>query len=304
MGLDLETLIILAVLAFILFGPEKLPEYAATLGKFVAKMRQATTEMTRQYQDQNPFHYPPEPTLPPAPESACPYCNQPVTRNYAFCPKCGQRLEADHYPPPPPPPEPVRQPEPLPAPEPVRQSEPPPATEPVQAAYSEIRPLQDDEIDRALTIINQAALAYKGVIPADCWQEPYLPEAELRAEIAAGVKFWSYETEAGLVGVMGRQDLKDVTLIRHAYVDPAAQRQGVGARLLAHLLQEIPGPVLVGTWAAAWWAIRFYEKHGFRLVTQTEKYRLLNTYWSISPRQAETSVVLADPKWVTSVVSG
>ena len=125
-----------------------------------------------------------------------------------------------------------------------------------------------------------------------------MPEAELRAEIAAGVNFWGYETEGRLVGVMGRQDLGEVTLIRHAYVDPAAQRQGVGARLLAYLLEEIPGPILVGTWAAAWWAIRFYEKHGFRLVTQTEKYRLLNTYWTISPRQMETSVVLADPKWL------
>ncbi len=92
MGFDLETLVILAVLAFILFGPEKLPEYAAMLGKFVAKMRQATTEMTRQYQDQNPFHYPPEPALPPAPDSACPHCQQPVTLNFAFCPKCGHRL--------------------------------------------------------------------------------------------------------------------------------------------------------------------------------------------------------------------
>jgi GNAT superfamily N-acetyltransferase len=285
MGLDLETLIIIAVLAFILFGPEKLPEYAATLGRFVAKMRQTTAEMTRQYQ--NPFEYPPEPTLPAPPESACPYCQQTVPLNFAFCPKCGQRIKEDHYPPPPPPPEPVRQPE------------PPPAPEPVQAAYPRIRPLQDHEIDRALAIINQAALAYKGVIPTDCWQEPYMPEAELRAEIAAGVDFWGYETESGLVGVMGRQDLQDVTLIRHAYVDPAAQRQGVGARLLAHLLQDIPGPILVGTWAAAWWAIRFYEKHGFRLVTQTEKYRLLNTFWSISPRQMETSVVLADPKWVS-----
>ena len=105
------------------------------------------------------------------------------------------------------------------------------------------------------------------------------------------------------MGVMGRQDLGEVTLIRHAYVDPAAQRQGVGARLLTYLLQEIPGPVLVGTWAAAWWAIRFYEKHGFQLVTQTEKDRLLNTYWSISPRQVETSVVLADPKWFASGIT-
>jgi GNAT superfamily N-acetyltransferase len=284
MGFDLETLFILAVLAFILFGPEKLPEYAATLGRFVAKMRQATSDMSRQVQ--NPFAYPPEPTSPPAPESACPYCQQPVTQGFAFCPKCGHRLQEDHYPPPPQTPEPGRQAEPLPAPE------------PVQAAYPRIRPLQHEEIDRAMEIINQAALAYKGVIPADCWHEPYMPEAELRAEMTAGVKFWGYETEAGLVGVMGRQDLQGVTLIRHAYVDPAAQRQGVGARLLAHLLEEIPGPILVGTWAAAWWAIRFYEKHGFRLVPQREKDRLLNTYWTISPRQVETSVVLADPKWL------
>ena len=288
MGLDLETLFILAVLAFLLFGPEKLPEYAATLGKFVAKMRQTTAEMTRQYQDQNPFHYPPEPTLPPAPESTCPYCQQTVPLNFTFCPKCGQRIKEDHYPPPPQPPEPVRQPE------------APPALEPAQVASHRIRPLEDNEIDRALEIINQAALAYKRVIPADCWQEPYMPETELRAEIAAGVNFWGYEDEGRLLGVMGHQDLKDVTLIRHAYVDPAVQRQGVGARLLSHILQQIPGPILVGTWAAAWWAIRFYEKHDFQLVTQTEKYRLLNTYWSISPRQMETSVVLANPKWFAS----
>ena len=310
MGLDLETLLILAVLAFILFGPEKLPEYAATLGRFVAKMRQATTEMTRQYQDQNPFRYPPEPTLPPAPESTCPYCQQPVPLNFTFCPKCGQRVKEDHYPPPPQPPEPGLQPEtpPVvegagqaePTPALALQPEPTPALAPLQEAYPRIRPLQDDEIDRALAIINQAALAYKGVIPTDCWEEPYMPEAELRAEIAAGVNFWGCETEEGLVGVMGRQDLKDVTLIRHAYVDPAAQRQGVGGRLLAYLLQEIPGPILVGTWAAAWWAIRFYERHNFQLVTQTEKYRLLNTYWSISPRQAETSVVLGNSEWFTS----
>jgi len=286
MGLDLETLFILAVLAFILFGPEKLPEYAAYLGRFVAKMRQATTEMSRQYQDQNPFSYPPEPAPPPAPDSTCPYCHQPVTLNFAFCPKCGQRLGEDHYPPPPQPPEAVHQ------------AGPAPAPEPAQAAYPRIRPLQDGEIDRALAIINQAALAYKGVIPADCWEEPYMPEAELRAEIAAGVNFRGYENEGRLLGVMGRQDLVGVTLIRHAYVDPAAQRQGVGARLLAYLLEDIPNPVLVGTWAAAWWAIRFYEKHGFRLVTQEEKDRLLRTYWTISPRQVETSVVLADPKWL------
>jgi GNAT superfamily N-acetyltransferase len=162
-----------------------------------------------------------------------------------------------------------------------------------------IRPLKPGELDRALTIINQAALAYKGVIPPDCWQEPYMPEEELRAEIAAGVDFWTCEAEGRLVGVMGRQDRGDVTLIRHAYVDPEAQRRGVGARLLTHLLEATQGPVLVGTWAAAWWAIRFYGKHGFRLVIPAEKDRLLNTYWTISPRQVETSVVL-----VRSVVSG
>jgi len=166
-----------------------------------------------------------------------------------------------------------------------------------------IRPLRPDELDRALTIINQAALAYKEVIPPDCWQEPYMPEAELRAEIAHGVDFWGCEAEARLLAVMGRQDLVEVTLIRHAYVDPGAQRQGVGARLLSHIMQQVPGPVLVGAWAAAWWAIRFYEKHGFRLVTQEEKDRLLRTYWTIPPRQVETSVVLADPKWFASVVS-
>jgi GNAT superfamily N-acetyltransferase len=163
-----------------------------------------------------------------------------------------------------------------------------------------IRPLRPDELDRALTIINQAALAYKGVIPPDCWQEPYMPEAELRAEIAHGVDFWGYEAEARLLAVMGRQDRHDVTLIRHAYVDPGAQRRGVGARLLSHILQQVPGPVLVGTWAAAWWAIRFYQKQGFQLVSPYEKNRLLPTYWTISPRQVETSVVLANPKWFAS----
>jgi GNAT superfamily N-acetyltransferase len=162
-----------------------------------------------------------------------------------------------------------------------------------------IRPLKHDDIDAALAIINQAAQAYKGVIPADCWQEPYMPEEKLRAEIAAGVDFSGYVGEEGLLGVMGRQDLGEVTLIRHAYVHPEAQRRGLGALLLTHLLDNIPGPILVGTWAAAWWAIRFYEKHGFKLVTPTTKDRLLRTHWTISPRQVETSVVLADPKWIT-----
>jgi len=160
-----------------------------------------------------------------------------------------------------------------------------------------IRPLRDQETPLALEIINDAAAAYKGVIPADCWQEPYMPAAELLSEIAAGVRFWSYESGTRLVGVMGRQELGEVTLIRHAYVHSGGQRQGIGAALLAHLLAGSSTPVLVGTWAAAWWAIRFYEKHGFRLVTPQEKDRLLRTYWTISPRQIETSVVLADRRW-------
>jgi len=291
-GIDFETLIILAVLAFILFGPEKLPEYAGKLGRLVAKLRQSTAELSQHYQ--NPFTHPAEstPETPasarPAPalspdqsagpqtKSSCPYCRQTVTLGFTFCPKCGHRLRDDDN---------------------TQPSQPSEPSEPLQTAYPLIRPLADDEIERALAIINQAALAYQGVIPADCWHEPYMPEAELRAEIAGGVNFWGFETEGRLMGVIGRQDLPDVTLIRHAYVDLEAQRQGVGSRLLTYLLDEIPGPVLVGTWAAAWWAIRFYEKHGFRLLPQVEKDQLLRTYWTISPRQVETSVVLADPKW-------
>lgn len=160
-----------------------------------------------------------------------------------------------------------------------------------------IRPLAPEEVDLALGLINDAAQAYKGVIPGDCWHEPYMPRKELLAEIRAGVNFWTYTPAGRLLGVMGRQDLGEVTLIRHAYVQPDAQRQGVGTRLLNNLLEAFSGPVLVGTWEAAWWAIRFYQKHGFRLVSPAEKDRLLRTYWTISLRQIETSVVLGDPRW-------
>jgi GNAT superfamily N-acetyltransferase len=164
-----------------------------------------------------------------------------------------------------------------------------------------IRPLRDDEVALALAIINAAAeAAYKGVIPDDCWCEPYMPEEELRAEIAAGVDFCACEADGTVLGVMGRQPLSEVTLIRHAYVLPTAQQQGIGARLLGHLRQDVEAPVLVGTWAAAWWAIRFYEKHGFKLVTPAEKDRLLRRYWTISDRQVETSVVLGDERWFGS----
>ncbi|MEJ5311654.1 MAG: GNAT family N-acetyltransferase [Anaerolineae bacterium] len=142
-------------------------------------------------------------------------------------------------------------------------------------------------------IINDAAQAYRGVIPADRWHEPYMSREELRHEIEAGVRFWGYEEDGVLVGVMGIQDVQDVTLIRHAYVYIARRGQGIGSKLLTHLRTLTERPILIGTWAAATWAIRFYEKHGFRQVSWEEKERLLRTYWYIPERQVETSVVLA-----------
>jgi GNAT superfamily N-acetyltransferase len=160
-----------------------------------------------------------------------------------------------------------------------------------------IRPVRADETETLLDIINAGAQAYKGVIPADCWHEPYMSRRELEDELLAGVRFWGWEDKGALAGVMGRQDLGEVILIRHAYVHPASQRRGIGARLLAHLLAGVNTPVLVGTWAAAHWAIRFYEKNGFVLVSHQEKERLLRTYWTITDRQIETSVVLGDAGW-------
>lgn len=141
-------------------------------------------------------------------------------------------------------------------------------------------------------IVNDAAQAYKGVIPADRWHEPYMPLAELKAEIAAGVTFWGCEDSGRLAGIMGMQPVKDVTLIRHAYVRTEMRSRGIGGKLLAHLLGQIEGRILVGTWQAADWAVKFYQKHGFRLVSCEEKDRLLKTYWNIPDRQIETSVVL------------
>jgi N-acetylglutamate synthase-like GNAT family acetyltransferase len=160
-----------------------------------------------------------------------------------------------------------------------------------------IRPCDDKDLAAIVAIVNDAAQAYKGIIPADRWQEPYMPLEELRHEIAAGVRFWGEEEDGELLGVMGLQDVQDVALIRHAYVRTARRNQGIGGRLLAHLRTLTTRPILIGTWAAAVWAVRFYEKHGFRLVTQAEKERLLRKYWSIPERQVETSVVLADETW-------
>jgi N-acetylglutamate synthase-like GNAT family acetyltransferase len=149
--------------------------------------------------------------------------------------------------------------------------------------------------DRAamLAIVNDAAQAYRGVIPADRWHEPYMPDGEMAGEIAAGVEFWVAEEGGRLLGVMGIQDKGEVALVRHAYVSPAAQRKGVGAKLLRHVEGLTDKPILIGTWAAAAWAIDFYRRNGYRVVSDDEKNRLLRTYWSIPARQVETSVVLA-----------
>jgi GNAT superfamily N-acetyltransferase len=156
-----------------------------------------------------------------------------------------------------------------------------------------IRRCIDVDIPAVDVIINESAEAYRGVIPPDCWHEPYMSRAALEAEIAAGVDFWGWEESGALIGVMGLQNVRDVTLVRHAYVRPGHQGRGIGGALLTALGSQVAGPLLVGTWAAAEWAIRFYERHGFRLVSREEKDRLLSVYWSIPSRQQEKSVVLA-----------
>jgi GNAT superfamily N-acetyltransferase len=158
-----------------------------------------------------------------------------------------------------------------------------------------IRPCRDDERPAILAIVNAAAEAYRGVIPADRWREPYMPADELDGEIAAGVRFWGYEAEGLLVGVMGIQPVRDVDLIRHAYVLPEHQGRGFGAALLEQLARSSTRRMLVGTWAAAVWAIRFYQRHGFEQVSSARKDALLQSYWTIPPQQIETSVVLAQP---------
>ena len=159
-------------------------------------------------------------------------------------------------------------------------------------------------------MINDAAQVYKGVIPNDCYKEPYMSQEELRNEIASGVSFWAYRQEASqelgnkevvspdqLVGVMGIQDVKDVTLIRHAYVRTSSQNRGIGSKLLLHSLKKTNRPVLVGTWRDVSWSVAFYEKHGFHLLTGKAKDELLKRYWKVPKRQAEASVVLAEGRW-------
>ena len=155
-----------------------------------------------------------------------------------------------------------------------------------------IRRCGDTDLAAIEAIINDAARAYRGVIPADRWHDPYMPRDALMKEIAAGVEFWGLDDASGLAGVMGLQDVKDVTLIRHAYVRSNLQRSGIGSALMDSLVVRVQRPLLVGTWAAAHWAVSFYERHGFRRVAAEEKDRLLDTYWTIPARQRETSVVL------------
>lgn len=161
-----------------------------------------------------------------------------------------------------------------------------------------IRKSTQADFTSILEVIIAASAAYRSVIPADRWKEPYMPEEELRQEITDGVQFWCAEINQNITGVMGIQSKKDtVALIRHAYVRPEWQGRGIGSALLDHLTRQTSLPLLVGTWADAGWAIRFYQKHGFQLVASHEKDRLLQLYWDVPKRQRETSVVLADQQW-------
>lgn len=160
-----------------------------------------------------------------------------------------------------------------------------------------IRRSREGDFAAILATINAAAQAYRGVIPADCWHEPYMPRAELEDELRAGVRFQGYEDAGELAGVMGMQDRGEVALIRHAYVRTARRNRGIGEALLRHLEASARKPILIGTWAAADWAIRFYRGRGYRLLGTRDAQHLLARYWSVSERQAATSVVLANSAW-------
>ncbi|HDQ03733.1 MAG TPA: N-acetyltransferase [Deltaproteobacteria bacterium] len=160
-----------------------------------------------------------------------------------------------------------------------------------------IRQCTQKDFEEILAIINDAAQAYKGVIPDDCWHEPYMPGDYLRHEMDDGVHFWGWEESGQLTGIMGIQDKVDFTLIRHAYVHTAWRNKGIGSQLLKNLQTMTDKTILIGTWAAATWAISFYEKNGYRLVSTEEKNFLLKKYWKIPARQTETSVVLVAGKW-------
>ncbi len=156
------------------------------------------------------------------------------------------------------------------------------------------------DFETILTIINDSAIAYKGIIPADRWKDPYMSKEELEKQLEEGVVFWNYTENNSILGVMGIQYKKEVTLIRHAYVKTAARQKGIGAKLLNHLISMSNTPILIGTWATATWAISFYKKHGFVQLPIPEKNQLLKTYWAIPDRQIETSIVLASKNWINN----
>src|ERR1700738_3510846 len=151
-----------------------------------------------------------------------------------------------------------------------------------------------------LAVINDAARAYHGVIPADPWHEPYMSAGEQQREVTEGGVFWVAEQDGRLSGVIGIQDKEEVALVRHAYVAPTTQRSGVGTKLLRHVESLVDKPILIGTWAAASWAIEFYRRNGFTIVPTDHKDHLLRKYWSIPARQIETSIVLANGRWVSA----
>ena len=163
-----------------------------------------------------------------------------------------------------------------------------------------IRKSVDEDLAEIFEVINDAATAYKGVIPPDRWHDPYMSRADLQAQIDEGVTFFCYVEGDEIIGVMGLQDKEDVLLIRHAYVRTTRRKTGIGTTLLLQLISDSTKPILIGTWKAALWAITFYEKHGFSLVDEEEKNRLLKKYWRIPDRQIETSVVLVDRRYKRS----
>ena len=163
-----------------------------------------------------------------------------------------------------------------------------------------IREGTDEDFEEIFNIINDAAIAYKGVIPPDRWHEPYMTKDDLQGQLADGVRFFCYVDNNQVIGVMGIQNKMEVVLIRHAYVRTNQRNKGIGTMLLQELIRDEKKPILIGTWKAANWAIRFYEKNGFRLVDEVEKNRLLKRYWAIPDRQIETSVVLVDESYKKS----
>ena len=159
---------------------------------------------------------------------------------------------------------------------------------------------QKKDFETIYEIINDASIAYKGIIPPDRWQEPYMSKEELKKQIIEGVEFWSFVEDNRVLGVMGIQFKDDVTLIRHAYVRTSARQKGIGGKLLNQLISMSETPILIGTWADASWAISFYKKNGFKVLSETEKNKLLKIYWNIPERQVETSIVLASNDWKSS----